>query len=85
MAVKRIVVGALALVTTLTAAGVAPASAEFFGCKEPHTKVTYSQGYLPRQSASRNPHSYAAGRAHHAAYSSHSYAPHQAVRRADRW
>jgi hypothetical protein len=32
-------------VVTLVVANVAPASAEFFGCNEPRTKVSYSSGY----------------------------------------
>jgi hypothetical protein len=35
------VLGLLAVAATLIA-GVAPASAEFFGCNEPRTKVSYS-------------------------------------------
>jgi hypothetical protein len=34
--------GLLAVVATLVAGSVAPASAEFFGCNEPRTKVSYS-------------------------------------------
>jgi hypothetical protein len=34
-------VGAL----TLVVASAAPASAEFFGCNEPRTKVSYTTGY----------------------------------------
>lgn len=34
--------GLLAVIAALVAGGVAPASAEFFGCNEPRTKVSYS-------------------------------------------
>ncbi len=34
--------GLLAVVAALVAGSVSPASAEFFGCNEPRTKVSYS-------------------------------------------
>ena len=34
--------GLLAVAAALVAGSVAPASAEFFGCNEPRTKVSYS-------------------------------------------
>ncbi|MCW5693562.1 MAG: hypothetical protein KIT48_14475 [Pseudolabrys sp.] len=54
----------------LCAALVTPASAEFFGCKEPHTKVSYSSSSsrqaFTRYSASHGHYAYAPRRAHHA-------------------
>lgn len=38
-------IGLLVGAVTLVVANVAPASAEFFGCNEPRTKVSYSSGY----------------------------------------
>ncbi len=80
VALSRLTLGVLAGCLALMAAGIAPASAEFFGCKDPHTKVTYSPGYYPKRSDTRadtrdyrNP--YAAPRSRHTIYSS---------RRADR-
>jgi hypothetical protein len=72
---KKFILGGLAGGLALIAVGVAPAFAEFFGCNEPHTKVTYSPGYYPHRSASRSIRHFSAQRSRHAAYF---------VRRADR-
>jgi hypothetical protein len=83
MAAKRIGLGVFALAAVLAVAGVAPASAEFFGCKEPHTKVSYSPGYFaPKQSTSRVTHEFAAQRTRHATFSSR---PAARGYRSDRW
>ena len=54
----------------LCGALVTPASAEFFGCKEPHTKVSYSSSSsrqaFTRYSTARASHDYSARRTHHA-------------------
>ncbi len=75
VAFRRLTLGVLAGTVALSVAGIAPASAEFFGCKEPHTKVTYSPDYYPKRHNSwsdardyRN--SYAAPRPRHTIYSS---------------
>ncbi len=75
MVVKRrtlgVLAGCLALASALIVAGAAPAAAEFFGCKEPHSKVSYSRGYAPqRHAASDDNRAYwAAQRSRHANYS----------------
>jgi len=63
--------GFLVVAGVLVAGSVLPASAEFFGCNEPRTKVSYSS---PRPSAYRTSftRSYAVPRQRHAAYSSQS-------------
>lgn len=38
-------IGLLFGAVTLVVAGAAPASAEFFGCNEPRSKVSYSSNY----------------------------------------
>jgi hypothetical protein len=73
MAVTRIGSGVFAMATVLTVTGVAPASAEFFGCNEPHTKVTYSSRPLyspaPRaQYTTHYTHEFAAQRSRHTTY-----------------
>jgi hypothetical protein len=65
----KLIVSVLAGSLALLAAGVAPASAEFFGCKEPHTTVTYSPGYYPHRPVARNIRHFSAPRSRHAAYS----------------
>ena len=62
MTLKTIGLGILA--GMLCGAMVTPASAEFFGCKDPHTTVTYSSS-SSRQAFTR----YYAGRAGHDYYS----------------
>ncbi|MBS0533913.1 MAG: hypothetical protein JSR72_07630 [Proteobacteria bacterium] len=68
MSLKTIGWGILA--GALCCAVASPASAEFFGCKEPHTKVTYSSSSsrqaFARYSTSRTSHDYATRRTHHA-------------------
>jgi len=68
MSLKTIGLGIVA--GALCCALVTPASAEFFGCKEPHTKVTYSSSSsrqaFTRYSSSRTGHDYATRRTHHA-------------------
>lgn len=67
MTARRIGLGVLAAAAAIAAYGVAPASAEFFGCKEPHTKVTYSPGYFgAKRSSNRYTHEFAAQRSRHA-------------------
>ena len=63
--------GFLVVAGALVAGSVAPASAEFFGCNEPRTKVSYSS---PRPGAYRtsSTRTYAAPRQRHATYSSQS-------------
>lgn len=73
---KKLIMSVLAGSAALIAAGVAPASAEFFGCNEPHTKITYSPGYYPHRSATRSIRHFSAQRSRHAAYF---------VRRVDRY
>jgi len=90
MAAKSTRLGVLAVASVLalplTLAGVAPASAEFFGCKTPHTTVSYSSRPLyspaPRARAtSRYTHEFAAQRSRHVTYS-----PRRTQRRQyDRW
>ena len=76
MAWRRLTLGILAGAFALTAFGVAPASAEFFGCNEPRTKVSYSSGYYPKRHDARDYRSaYAAQHPRQTTYSS---------RRADR-
>ncbi len=79
----------LILALTLTVAGVAPASAEFFGCKTPHTTVTYTSRpvytYSSRKPrvrySTRYTHEFAAQRSRHVIYS-----PRRTHRRQyDRW
>ena len=80
----------LALVLVLTVAGVGSASAEFFGCKTPHTTVTYTSQPLyspaPRvhtraRYSTRYTHEFAAQRSRHVTYS-----PRRSHRRQyDRW
>lgn len=60
--------GVLAGCLALSVFGVAPASAEFFGCNEPHTTVSYSPGYYPHRSASHSVRQYSAKRLRQAAY-----------------
>jgi len=62
--------GFLLVTGALVAGSVAPASAEFFGCNEPRTKVSYSS----RPSAYRTHYAraYIAPRQRHASYSSQS-------------
>jgi hypothetical protein len=90
MAAKSTRLGVLAVASVLalplTLAGVTPASAEFFGCKTPHTTVSYSSRPLyspaPRvRSTSRYTHEFAAQRSRHVTYS-----PRRSQRRHyDRW
>lgn len=54
----------------MIAAGVAPASAEFFGCNEPHTKVTYYRGYYPQRHHATH-YAFAMRRPRHTVYASH--------------
>lgn len=62
--------GLLTVAVALLAGGVAPASAEFFGCKEPRTTVSYSS----RPSAYRTHYAHApAPRQRYATYSSQSH------------
>lgn len=75
MALKRLTLGVLAGAVALSVAGIAPASAEFFGCKEPNTKVTYSPGYSPKRHVARADtrdyrNAYAAQHSRSATYSS---------------
>ena len=60
MTLKTIGLGILA--GALCCAVVTPASAEFFGCKDPHTKVTYSSSSsrqaFARYSTSHASHDY---------------------------
>jgi hypothetical protein len=72
---RRLTLGVLAGAVALAVAGIAPASAEFFGCKDPHTKVTYSPGYYPKRhnswSGSRDySNAYATARPRHSIYAS---------------
>jgi hypothetical protein len=65
----------LMLGVTLSAGAVAPASAEFFGCKTPHTTVSYSSRpfYSPAprvRTTTRYTHEFAAQRSRHVTYSS---------------
>ena len=66
----------MALALPLTLAGVTPASAEFFGCKTPHTTVTYTTSrplYSPVPRArysTRYTHEFAAQRSRRVIYSS---------------
>ncbi len=83
MAANRIGWGVLALAGILTVAGVAPASAEFFGCNEPRTKVSYSRGYFPpKQSTNRYTHEFAAQRTRHVTTSQR---PAARTYRTERW
>lgn len=61
MVLKALRFGILA--AALCGAFVTPAAAEFFGCKDPHTTVTYSSS-SSRQAFAR----YDASRASHASY-----------------
>ncbi|MCF8478408.1 MAG: hypothetical protein K9G60_15375 [Pseudolabrys sp.] len=61
-----------AVALTATVAGVTPASAEFFGCKEPRTTVSYSSrpySPAPRAHAGRYTDEFAAQRSRHVTYS----------------
>ncbi|KQY98007.1 hypothetical protein ASD45_18650 [Pseudolabrys sp. Root1462] len=64
MSLKTIGLGILA--GALCAAMVTPAAAEFFGCKDPHTKVTYSSSSsrqaFARYSTSHTSHEYSSRR-----------------------
>jgi hypothetical protein len=90
MAAKSTTFGVLAVASVLalplTLAGVAPASAEFFGCKTPHTTVSYSSRPLYRltpriRTTTRHTHEFAAQRSRHVTYS-----PRRSHRRQyDRW
>lgn len=68
MRLKTISLGIVA--GAVCCAMVTPASAEFFGCKEPHTKVTYSSSSsrqaFARYSSTRTGHDSATRRTHHA-------------------
>jgi hypothetical protein len=62
--VLSILAGSLGLIVT----AVTPASAEFFGCSEPHTKVSYSPGYYPQHAAPRYSRHYTPQRSRHTAF-----------------
>lgn len=62
--------GFLLVTGVLVAGSVAPASAEFFGCNEPRTKISYSS--RPAAYHMNYARAYAAPRQRHATYSSHS-------------
>ncbi|MCW5689120.1 MAG: hypothetical protein KIT76_11305 [Pseudolabrys sp.] len=68
MSLKTVGLGIVA--SLLCGTLVTPASAEFFGCKEPHTKVTYtsssSRQAFTRYSAGHGHYASAPRRAHHA-------------------
>lgn len=55
-------VGSAILAAALTGAAVTPASAEFFGCKEPRSKVSYSSA-ADRQAFAAYARSHGPGRA----------------------
>lgn len=62
--------GFLLVTGALVAGSVAPASAEFFGCNEPRTKVSYSS--RPAAYRAHHARTYVAPRQRHASYSSQS-------------
>ena len=67
--------GFLLVTGALVAGSVAPASAEFFGCNEPRTKVSYSSrpaAYRTHYARANYARAYAAPRQRHASYSSQS-------------
>jgi hypothetical protein len=68
MAIKAF--GFLLVSGALVAGSVAPASAEFFGCNEPRTKVSYSS--RPTAYRTQYARTYVAPRQRHASYSSQS-------------
>ena len=51
--------GLLVGAVTLVVASVAPASAEFFGCNEPRSKVSYSSGYRSHYAQAQSSQTYA--------------------------
>ena len=69
--------GLVVVVASLIAGSVAPASAEFFGCNEPRTKVSYSTRAPAYRSYAR---AYDAPRQQHASYYSS-----QSRRAASQW
>jgi hypothetical protein len=71
--------GFLIVAGTLVVGSVAPASAEFFGCNEPRTKVSYSS--RPAYSS----HYAQAPRQRHTSYSSQSYRRVATQGRASQW
>lgn len=73
MAIKAF--GFLLVAGALVAGSVAPASAEFFGCNEPRTKVSYSSrpaAYRTHYARAQFARAYVAPRQRHASYSSQS-------------
>ncbi len=66
----------LAAAIAAMAASIVPASAEFFGCKDPHTTVSYSSRPLYNsfhaQSSRHYARDYSVTRTRHAAYSTSS-------------
>jgi hypothetical protein len=67
--------GFLLVTGALLAGSVAPASAEFFGCNEPRTKVSYSSrptAYRTHSARAQFARAYVAPRQRHASYSSQS-------------
>jgi hypothetical protein len=67
--------GLLLVTGALVAGSVAPASAEFFGCNEPRTKVSYSSrpaAYRTHDARAQFARAYVAPRQRHASYSSQS-------------
>ena len=87
MADRRIGLVTAVAAFALTTVGVVPASAEFFGCKEPRTTVSYSSRphYSPAPRArhtTRYTNEFAAQRSRHVTYSTR---PAYRSHRTDRW
>jgi len=87
MALKTI--GSAILAATLLGAAATPASAEFFGCKEPRSKVSYSSS-ADRQAWGAYARSHHTGRvvyerAPRRERSAGLFAPYSARSRSDRW
>ncbi len=81
MAANKTILGVVLVAFALTVAGVASASAEFFGCNDQRGRVvTRSHSKpVPQRSTSRITHEFAAQRSRHANYSTRS-----SVRRSSR-